>query len=457
MAATALSNQNTLSPIFKLNTDCCDEIFEFLSLKDLHSLALTCKPMQKVTGEYFQRNHKAVVRFRFGSLMDPLWKIDNLSGFHQFTKCVQIYNSKQYLPIKISRFKCLNNSRGIRSSEFKSLNEIYLNCFNLDERIFEDILPQIEIVNIHECQCDSSFGHDFYDDFLKFCPNLKVLVVSGDDGNENGILQPGENRWLQQKYPSLQMVHFIQSFTFKINGLRSFLERNSTIQTFSTTAAFLWKNRKELLQSNIKLDSLNVQISDLDDSMDFVDSNCEFWNHLYERGFYKRLQLNLDNESFVNQFSSLIGLESLSLDISPTDFAFGDDCDLSCIKKLFVTNTFKIPDGKLLLPAERLLNLEHLVLNFADSDDLSMLISGFLKLRTIKINWFSGDLNLRKLNNERQKLTGAPKITIYVPENTFQNVKYSTWNGDLNLEFIEIKRKCDDDEHWYTFQRTHKI
>lgn len=36
------------APIFALNIDCFEEIFDYLSLKDVHSFGQTCKALQKV-------------------------------------------------------------------------------------------------------------------------------------------------------------------------------------------------------------------------------------------------------------------------------------------------------------------------------------------------------------------------------------------------------------------------
>ena len=54
--AVDVQNQGTPPPILKLNAICCDDLFEWLSLEDLHSLGQTCKRMQRLTGIYFQEN-----------------------------------------------------------------------------------------------------------------------------------------------------------------------------------------------------------------------------------------------------------------------------------------------------------------------------------------------------------------------------------------------------------------
>lgn len=49
----------SLPPIFKLNGHCFDELFDYLSLKDLHSLGQTSKSMQQMTGTFFKFNYSA--------------------------------------------------------------------------------------------------------------------------------------------------------------------------------------------------------------------------------------------------------------------------------------------------------------------------------------------------------------------------------------------------------------
>lgn len=49
------SNQvQAQSPIFKLNIDCLDKIFDYLSFHDVNSIGQACKPLYEFAGEYFQ-------------------------------------------------------------------------------------------------------------------------------------------------------------------------------------------------------------------------------------------------------------------------------------------------------------------------------------------------------------------------------------------------------------------
>lgn len=56
VAARASNERGSLPMIFKLNIHCFDEMFEYLSLKDLLSFGQTCKGLQNVAGKYFKRN-----------------------------------------------------------------------------------------------------------------------------------------------------------------------------------------------------------------------------------------------------------------------------------------------------------------------------------------------------------------------------------------------------------------
>ena len=57
------SIEESHTTIFRLNMDCFEAIFDYLSLKDLHSFGQTCRAMQQMAGDYFQRNFKSAEKF----------------------------------------------------------------------------------------------------------------------------------------------------------------------------------------------------------------------------------------------------------------------------------------------------------------------------------------------------------------------------------------------------------
>lgn len=59
LAAAGISGKPQLS-IFKMIADCWYEVFDFLSMEDVHSFGQTCKAFQQIAGEYFQWKYGAV-------------------------------------------------------------------------------------------------------------------------------------------------------------------------------------------------------------------------------------------------------------------------------------------------------------------------------------------------------------------------------------------------------------
>lgn len=82
----ATSEQQAIGPslpnaerprIFKLNIDCFDEIFDYLSTEDLLGIGQTCKTMQQVVGEYFKKNYTAASMFGGN---DGIYRVFSING-----------------------------------------------------------------------------------------------------------------------------------------------------------------------------------------------------------------------------------------------------------------------------------------------------------------------------------------------------------------------------------------
>lgn len=52
-------DQNPSPDIFRLHAIVCFELFDYLSLKDLHSMGQTCKRFNRIAGDYFKNNYSA--------------------------------------------------------------------------------------------------------------------------------------------------------------------------------------------------------------------------------------------------------------------------------------------------------------------------------------------------------------------------------------------------------------
>ncbi|XP_055303129.1 uncharacterized protein LOC129568836 isoform X2 [Sitodiplosis mosellana] len=252
------------SPIFKLTVDCCDEIFEYLSLKDLHSFGHTCRAMQKVAGEYFKQNYSTVENiteeYAIYTICDEKGNRKKLeerietSGFNQFIASISnYYIFSTYLLHYIHA----------NIDEFPLINHITLVGFNFsDDRVesIQNLLSKVECVEIRDCHVNG----DFYELFLKYCVNVKQLYVQEcdvgfyDSEDEDAF---EENRWLVHQYPKLEHFELRPGDIVEERPeIFRFFQLNPNIRTFSTTADCVWANRNELLRSNAKLDIFEVKI-----------------------------------------------------------------------------------------------------------------------------------------------------------------------------------------------------
>lgn len=418
--------------IFTLNTDCLDMIFDYLSMKEIHSFGQTCKAMQQIAGEYFERNFKSSEKFSGSDGIYTVYSDNNgivnqralMSGFNQFIN----YFSHYYEILEPLRYIKLH------SDEFKSLNHIYLVCLKLNStkiQCLQQLLNRLEVLQIRQCTIDG----DFYDCFLKFCGNLKRIYIQDDLGY---ILDETGNSWLLQAYPQLEHLQLIPRYSFRINELNSFFERNPNVQSFSSSSRCLWENRHELIKSNIKLDKLEIQILDnYHRHLINMQSICNLLNEFFKYGFYRRLHLYVKrvDKQCSEHVITLQALEMLSIRQFNECFSL---CHLINLKELEIRSGASSKDLEIL--ASNLLSLERLSLSNITVSDILPFVRCSARLYRIQANFNGGSLDLYNLNDERKKLATARKIIIFVSDNVFLTTKWSTMYGVINLDFIEMRR-----------------
>lgn len=438
-SATKASNPK----IFKLNADCLDEIFEYLTLKDIHSFGQTCRAMQKVAGEYYKLNYSAAEKFigNDGSGIYTIYSDDSgviktqTSGFNQFTQFLS-HHYEDFEPFRYIKK---------HSDEFISVNHLYLVCVGLNAakmNYFQGILPQLSVVQIRQC---TIWDGDFYEIILQFCDTLKRLYVQDDLGD---IINRMHNSWLMRSYPSLEHLELTPRYSFEIVELSKFFELNPNLRSFSISSHSLWMNRKHIRDSDIKLDLLEVK--HFDSGFYFyhveklsIQSICTILNELFLHGRYKSLHFyvkDIDKES-VDVMMKIQGLDKLSVKVVNGTAQF-----LSNLINLKELNIFDCTNADMEEIAGNLTKLERIFIQNATYDDMLAFIRRSPKLKVIKIfhkdkeHFNGGILNLVKLNEEREKLLKARKVIIYVEDDVFLATKWATDNGDTNLNLIEMKR-----------------
>lgn len=421
MVIAGPSNRQT-APIFMLNVDCCDEIFDYLSIKDLHSFGQT----SNVAGEYFKKNCAGAQQYTKGNgtyigysdhegASDELTQI---SGFNRYITDISFY-SEELSSLHYVEF---------HSDEFDSVNNLILLCAYVNELVikhFRKILLKIEHIKLYQCRVLGCI----YDILLKYCINMTALYIYDD---LSCVIGSETNPWLLQHYPMLKHLKLFGRHERAIQGLTTFFKQNPNVQRFSVSLDQLWPNRHQLINSNIKLDVLDVWDTQF---RKIEDEHCDLLKELHDRGFFKRLYIKLTRiYETCDQIVLLPGLERLhiceTVDIFNVSRMIG-------LKELYLPGGFTTNDIETL--AANLVNLVEVVINTRTSDDLLPFMRYSKQLRKLYPQ-LNGILNLSKLNKEREKLVNARKVIIYVEDNIFLATKWKIQYGDANMELVEMQR-----------------
>lgn len=395
--------------VFKLDTDCWDEVFDCLSLEDVHSFGQTCKAFQRVTGEYFQWKYEAVCAKCQGDYI----YIDN-KQMNRFSELVP----------KIWFHGDTNDSmlRYVESS-FKAVKQMRfseLDFGGLDFKLIENILRKLEVVEIYFCKFDRvNFGA-----LVESCVNLKRVAFAG--------VPPFT--WPVHQHPTLQHLGFYNNNALG-NGdeLKIFLEHSPNIRSIQMVSSLLWAKRDSLLNANVELDELAIIILNTSDTAAVIG----LLNDLHQRGFYKRLHLRTYTVPSPDQLLALHGLITLYI---PYEKIIGYPV-LANIKELGIVvprNAPPIDDMNAWV--SYFINIEHLAIVRPNFNDILLFIGRSMKLRSIEIWHFQGNvLDVSALKKERKKLEGARKVTIYVDEDVYLATKWAS--SQTTFDLIEIKRK----------------
>lgn len=380
-----------VTPILILNVDCFEELFEWLSVADLLALRRTCKRLQKVVDHFIKSYYPAVKIIRCGKYVKPITV---------------------------------------------TLNDIPKNMI----RNFQMVLPVIE-----ELCFMNGFKGDFYDLISKWCFNLKFLSIQRIKSN---ILVGNSNQWLCHKYPSLERIDLrIFSFTqvdvdvYRIKELKLFFELNPNIKIFSTDYEFLCTFGTTFLETNIKIDRLDINMDIKNETASIL---CNLLKKLYSQGFYTRVHLyGYLSDRVLNQISSVRGLEKLytfKCFLNPTL------SPIPHLKELAMYDDVHPRSSELMVDlAINLISLERVYFIEAKINAIMPFLRYSPRLKGIKIDQFcqvvgidNDIIDLTALNRERCKLDDATKVTIYVNEEVFLKTKFAIKNTKLSL--ITLKR-----------------
>lgn len=461
-AVTTFQRQD--ADIFKLDIDCYEELFEYLSLGDLISVGKTCKFLQRIAGYILQLNYKNIGCLAVGKkifIYDAFRKIDytNVEHLYGFITTISIdpANTKSYMN-KYDKYASHGKKEKILAdlSKFRRLRKIVFilwDFYKSDMEANKVIFSKVE--SLHICGGARIPKGCFHENVLTFFPNLKRLEILG--------LLSRYRTWLKQTYPTLQSFGIFPSLDIKsCLEIPIFLELNPNIRTFETSSRYIWEYRDSLLTANVKLDNLLIQDSRVD-----IGTICGLLNELHERGFYKRLHFHYYDgihrcsypfsQQKIDQLASLEALVTLHLDCERKNITLSA---LKNLEELYVDNSKYITD--LSATATNLRNLKEIYFYQTSFDDIRTFIHRSMGLRKITLHkptysyyvYRYSDyepIDIVTLNIDRMKLPNAMKTTIYVEDGMFLAIKWAHKETDLSL--IRLKRidsfRCGEDKLWF--------
>ncbi|XP_055310989.1 uncharacterized protein LOC129573877 [Sitodiplosis mosellana] len=396
------SNGEPQPEVFKLDTDCWDDVFDCLSLKDVHSFGQTCKAFQRVTGAYFQWKYEAVSVRCFGN--EAYIGNDRVNGFINFVQKIRL-------------------DRTLPESNFESVKQVKLICVDLHQLEINSmkVLSKVEHLELWDRKLDGNI----LGALIESCVNLKRLEFWAITSFN----------WSLQSHPTLQHLALNGHITFRNDQLKDFLGNNPNIRSLQITAELLWGTRDSILKSNIGLDDLAITDWIRNPNVNFLGLLTD----LHGRGFYRRLHLKSYEVPPSDRLLALQGLVALY-------FSRGDNIKLPLlvnIRELGIHvhwNTQRIQGVNTIALASRFMNLERLFIARPNFEELLPFIRHSINLKYVEIEEYQEKvIKIYALNKERKKLEGARKVTIYVDEDVYLATKWA--KAETSVDLIEIKRK----------------
>lgn len=402
------------SPAYlKLIADCWEHIFDRLSIKDILIMSQTCKRMNQMSG-YYIREYNPYVEFWMTKKGVQSQDVYVHSDFYRFIGRLIIGpNNESEFILNVELFNALKTI-------------VFFDCQITETQIdgMQNVLKNIESIQLNTNKVPSCI----FKQFSMYCLKLKQLDA----------FDP-ESALFLQSYPTLECLRYLPVQCVQIEDLKTFFGKHLKLKQFVTSRGFIWANRDILNQTTAHLEFLNVYFNKSDSTVPF-DQFIEFLKTLYERGFYKTLQLSLphgiETNSLVhlrNSISTLPRFDRLFV----STHSFIDLASLTHLKSLRIQELlcgFNCTITEVESLAKNLTNLEHLTFQSANISAIRPFVRFTKKLQIITIFFLLDScLNLNALNEERRKLPDACKIVLCVPEKVYLATKWKSRSLSLNL------------------------
>lgn len=410
-----VANGTDLPPCLKLLIDCWEGILDYLSVKDIHSLAGTCKMLNQFVGGLYLKTNIPYLRYQ--AELDGVYCVHGGDWF-----LVQPHFHRFIESLEIAADNIGNNDYILDAAELPSLKKLYWYGMLLSQARFENdqsALKKVESMTFWACEiADRMTFHQMG----IYCPQLKHLRCVHISVEQVGHL-------LLEHYPTLEHIELERveddddtTTTMENVNLKLFLEKHSKLNRFTADFDHLWANRDSLMQSNVKLEALKV---------DFCAARVpsgeivNFFKALYDRGFYKRLFVSvslLGDMDVSDAFYALPAMEKLLLK------SFDWNLDFSRLSHLneLVCYTAETAWEKV---ARNLIHLERLYIRNATVDQLIPFARHSRYLKEMIIDR-AAPTDFTAFNEARMKF--GRHMSIDLREQEYLPAKWNAKNVELN-------------------------
>ncbi|XP_055307709.1 uncharacterized protein LOC129571864 [Sitodiplosis mosellana] len=459
-----------------LNDDCLYKIFDWLSLEELTCVNMTCKRLQTVSGVYFEREYQllklTITRPNYGEHIK--YKPDE----EQFPYVKQFKRHFKTVQLEGGNIRLFRHAAMLFQN--KSIKHLYLNDFsvNIEEwkayglrvsygiqygEIIKDILKNVVTLQTNVIDADN-----LHDIFLKHCLHLENLIINrnGTDGFSNTL------PLFNQTYPTLRQ------FLIKISpeaseklwvDLQRFIENNTSLEVlFYFEQGKQCRNLIPLIQNHdLKVKELALRlfpaIFDCEEAKMLLNENCEILSALKDKNNYEKLQLIIGNKQVLlsapHMLQSLKNLhkvymipEKMYIEYDQSWKEYLCDQSISILSTLVHTETLLIKKLKRPTHAEilakGLVNLNEIFIHSENIEVILPFVRYSPKLTMIYIFVLyeqylypqenPNNLNVTTLIRERNKLSNATPLKIYVHRHLFLKMKRPA--TFFTNDTVEIKR-----------------
>lgn len=413
--------------------DCIQIIFEWLTLDDLSTISSTCKKMNGLAGEFFQRKYpQNEMGFRlqntgFEMEMDEKYKkylfkyVRNVKVAAHLSESIPINSFNYYL-----KLNCCEN-----------LKEIQFYWMIFDTNVPYGQFIQNKLLHLESIAFISCSMNDLIKTFLKYCLNLKHLTIK--DGFAP-LHKYFDKKWTKTTISGLEsLTYYIDHEPYRDNLLQ-FIQLNQQLKTVSCSGVDVIQT---IIQSSITFDHLSFRFYNEIEFQQIIEILKSSSNSSKSIQLIFDTPINTESINLLAGLATLVPIQTLHF-THVCDFTNSNDDQFSMMLNSFSALKFfhlKFAD----LSAKDILTIStklpslcelHLRQYFGNKyrifhekdglkDFLMVLVKNMKNLKIITIHglnvnyYYSNDINLIttdaliELSTNRKKIVGNSPITIY--------------------------------------------